>query len=210
MTQDVSFSCDCGKFKARLVDVSPKRGTHIKCHCRDCQAFIHFTDHAATALGANSGVAIFQTRPSRFEILQGADQLAAVHLSDKETLRWYTSCCKTPIGTTLATSAVPFLGLVTYGLDKSIQEQALGPSLGSLHLEDTSADTAGLKKANMPKLMATIFTRVLFAKLAGKKEKNKNPLFKPEDGLPIVEPYRLSADKRKTLETKIDAHNNAA
>lgn len=202
MAQDLPFSCDCGAVKARLRHIKPGHGTRITCHCRDCQAFIYYLGRETTALDPHHGMEVFQTRPSRFEILDGTDHLAAIHMTDKPTLRWYTSCCKTPLGTTLARGNFPFLGLVTYGLENNARDLALGPSKGHVHLKEADAEQSGLKRAALPLVGAAIFTRVLRAKLAGKKE--KNPFFTPENGAPITEPYRLPKDARRGLDEKIE------
>jgi len=56
---------------------------------------------AEAALMPDAGVALYQTRPDCVHIDDGAEHLACLRLSPKGLLRWYASCCDTPLANTL-------------------------------------------------------------------------------------------------------------
>ena len=53
-----------------------------------------------------------QTRAANVTFTQGKDALACMRLTPKGLLRWYAACCNTPVGNTLASSKISFVGLV--------------------------------------------------------------------------------------------------
>src|ERR1700760_285054 len=63
-------------------------------------------------LDARGGSDIVQVLPKNVTFLQGVNSLACMRLTDKGMVRWYASCCKTPIGNTLADYKISFIGLL--------------------------------------------------------------------------------------------------
>ena len=191
---DIPIRCTCGSFRARLHNVGPKHGNRVVCYCNSCQAFAHYLGRADEILDQNGGSDIYQASPGRLEILEGKENLACVHLTEKPTLRWYTDCCKTPIGNTLNTSKLPFIGLLHSCLDSSASPDGLnglvGPVRGRVNGENARGDTSGLKISDSasPSLYWQFFKLITGAKLRG--EHKKSPLFDPETGRPIVKPIR--------------------
>lgn len=62
----------------------------------------------------NKGTRLFityQTSQSQIKIDSGAQQIRCLRLTSKGLYRWYTDCCKTPIGNTLS-SGFPFIGVI--------------------------------------------------------------------------------------------------
>ncbi|MEM7501601.1 MAG: DUF6151 family protein [Pseudomonadota bacterium] len=137
MTQCIPLRCACGKLKGSAADVDGGQGNHIVCYCDDCQAFQHFLGQADAVLDAHGGTRIFQMSPGKVEFTEGSDQLACMRLGPKGVVRWYAACCNTPIGNTLATPALPFVGLICACMDlgagEASFEQALGPLKCGVH-----------------------------------------------------------------------------
>ena len=117
------FACSCGQV-AGTVDVpSPRAGNHVTCFCPDCRA-------SAIRLGKPDpveGVEIWQTTPDRVKITQGHDKLAIQRLSPKGLMRWYATCCDTPMLNTLAKPRLAFAGILAATLSDTA---ALGPLIG--------------------------------------------------------------------------------
>ncbi len=192
---DIDFSCDCGKFKATLNDVTAATGSHVVCYCKDCQAFAATLDRINEVLDDNGGTPIFQTSPFRLKIREGGEHLTALRLTGGPLLRWYTSCCHQPIGNTLNSTKLPFIGLIALGQmadDPEAARNALGPSRGGIYTECSWRPFQG-KRAFMPGLLVAMMKRVLGTKLAGKSL--ETPLFN-EAGEPIVDARRVSKTER--------------
>lgn len=101
-------SCTCGTVTGTLAE--PHRGNPIRCECKDCQAYAAFLGTRFT--DERGATPIVQVTPAQLTITAGHDQLAAVRLSDRELVRWYAACCRTPIGNTLAMDRPVFVGVV--------------------------------------------------------------------------------------------------
>ncbi|MEO1447050.1 MAG: DUF6151 family protein, partial [Cyanobacteria bacterium J06635_11] len=108
---DIPLKCSCGKVQGIAHNISPQTVTRVVCYCDDCQAFARFLDGEAPVLDDCGGTDIFQIAPAQIEITAGAEHLACMRLSSKGLIRWYSQCCKTPIGNTIS-GAIPFVGLV--------------------------------------------------------------------------------------------------
>src|SRR5262245_44421193 len=127
MPADLPVRCSCGIVRGALRGVSGRNGNRVVCYCDDCQSFAHFLDRAQDVLDEHGGTEIFQTSAGRLAITAGADRLACVRLQPSGLLRWYTACCRTPIGNTLATRQLPFVGLVVACLERAELDPVLGP-----------------------------------------------------------------------------------
>ena len=112
MSQDVPLRCDCGQVRAVARGLSPSKGNRLVCYCNDCQAFAFYLDRAVDVLDEHGGTDIFQVAPCRIEILDGADQLRCIRLKERGLLRWFTACCRTPVGNTLGSIQSPFVGVI--------------------------------------------------------------------------------------------------
>ena len=91
-----------------MIDVSPSTGTRVICYCQSCQAFARFLGGTGI-LDAHGGSDILQVSPSHVRITEGIDRLRSMRLTEKGLIRWYTDCCKTPVGNTIG-GGFPFIG----------------------------------------------------------------------------------------------------
>jgi hypothetical protein len=111
----VSLRCRCGTVRAEVRAVSPATVNRVICYCDDCQAFARFLDRA-DVLDAAGGTDIVQLPPGRITFTSGIDRLACVRLSGSGLFRWYTTCCKSPIGNMVG-PALPFIGVIRAFMD---------------------------------------------------------------------------------------------
>jgi len=128
----IPLECRCGKMKGSARDVTPESGNHVVCLCDDCQAYLHSLGRA-DLLDENGGSDIYQLTPSQVIIHEGIGNLQCLRLTEKGLTRWYASCCSTPVGNTLGTPKVPFIGMLVAvmkaGPDK---DEGIGPVLARI------------------------------------------------------------------------------
>jgi len=192
---DVQLKCSCENFRAVLHRAGKGHGNRCICYCADCQAFAHFLGRECEILDRNGGTDVYQASPGRLEILDGLQRLSCVHLTEKPTLRWFTDCCRTPIGNTLNSNTLPFIGLIHNCIDVSGMEGGLDSLLGPVRARvnggGAKGDTEGLSiHRSAPVSLYWRFGKmVLGAKLTG--EHRKSPLFDRETGKPVAEPMSL-------------------
>jgi hypothetical protein len=90
-------------------EVAPYTGFRFVCYCQDCQAFARFLERP-DVLDTAGGTDIFQMPTGRVKLTAGTEAVRCLHFSSK-IFRWYTDCCRTPIGNT-AGPRFPVVGLI--------------------------------------------------------------------------------------------------
>ena len=199
MPADLPVRCSCGVLRGVARGVSGDRGNHIVCYCDDCQSFAHFLERAEETLDAHGGSEIFQMSPARLEITAGADRLACMRLTPGGLLRWYAGCCRTPIGNTLASRQVPFVGLVLACVDHTSRE-ALGPIRAHLNARFAK----GRLEHASNRVPAAILLRLLRISLAARLrgDHRRSPFFEATTGAPISPPRVLTAAELAAVRAK--------
>ena len=133
-TFDIPVRCECGSVRGTLCAVSPSGVVRAICYCDDCQAFAHHLGRSDTVLDGYGGTTLFQVSPSRLAITQGEQHLACVRLTGPRLLRWYASCCGTPIGNTPASHKMHFLGLIHVFHSGHARSRSSPPATGASSL----------------------------------------------------------------------------
>ena len=194
MPTDIALRCACGALQGRLEAVSPQAGTRVVCHCRFCQAFVETLGQAGTVLDARGGSDIFQTAAGRVVLERGAEHLACLRLTDKGPLRWYASCCHTPLANTLATATLPLASVLVSVLDDP-DEAALGPVRAVVNTADArpGPDGAMPKPYGMAGTIVRFARLMLVARVTGRYA--KSPFF-GADGAPVSPPRRVPRGAR--------------
>ena len=188
------IQCKCGCLKGSVAD--PKATNRVTCYCRDCQAFAHFL--GGKILDSCGGTDIVQTLPKNISFTQGTDVLACMRLTEAGLLRWYTTCCNTPIGNTLPSYKLSFIGLVHTCLKSS--ETTLDNSFGAV---STRVNTRYAKRELESKptgLIGTVLRNmfsILRARIDGSYK--HTPFFSAESGMPIVSPKILSPQEYEDI-----------
>lgn len=124
-----SLRCHCGQFQATISDLRPESCNHVVCYCDDCQAFGRWLGTEGM-MDARGGTEIIQVFPSQMRVTAGIEHLRLLRLSEKGLLRWYTDCCRSPVGNMLSNPSSPFVGLFR-GLFLK-EEDAIGPILAKI------------------------------------------------------------------------------
>jgi len=189
--------------------VSASRGNRLVCYCDDCQSFAHFLGHADQILDPHGGTDIFQTSPARLQLTTGADQLACMRLKPGGMFRWYTDCCKTPIGNTLGSPGIPFVGLIHSCTDQAAsgraRDELLGPVRSGVNARFAKGDRTQLDAHDRapPSMLFRFAWILLRARLRG--DQRRSPFFDAETGKPIAVPRVLTEDELGSVERTRDA-----
>lgn len=162
--------CRCGRLQG---SVSPARSSQrIVCCCRDCRAFArHLGGDGVT--DAQGGTEIVASLPSQVRFDAGSDALACLSLSPHGLLRWYASCCRTPIGNTPRNPKLAYVGLVHTCLESGLVHGAptLQHSFGPLRMAVNTGSALGPVRKSPPLAAATnlfgLATTLLGARLGG-------------------------------------------
>ncbi|MEO8040416.1 MAG: DUF6151 family protein [Betaproteobacteria bacterium] len=190
---NVPLRCGCGAIQG-YVEALPSGGRAV-CYCRDGQAFARFLGRHDDILDSHGGTDIIASLPRSVHFTSGADKMACMSLSPRGLLRWYASCCRTPIGNTPRDRKLSYLGLVRNCLPET--DAAFGP----VKIELNTGSARGKVE---PTPLATFFgivkimKNVFGARLSGKYR--ENPFFESDSGAPIKAPQILTLAERKALD----------
>jgi hypothetical protein len=198
---NLSLSCTCGKLKGLAESISGPVGNRIVCMCDDCQAFAHYLNRSKDILDINGGTDIFQVAPCRIKITSGIEILKCIRLSDKGMIRWFAGCCRTPVGNTMASHKVPFVGMIHLFMnssgDMNRYEKVVGPvlakSMGKFGIGQLPKDSH--QKAPLK----LIFRMIKFLFSAWLKRQHQPSPFFDVNGKPTAEPYVLTRKERDDL-----------
>ena len=165
--------CRCGTIKGYVVPGIARRAV---CYCKDCQAFAHFLKRADTVLDEHGGTAIVATVPKQVHFTQGLEALACMSLSGHGLLRWYASCCNTPIGNTPRDFKMPYVGLIESCLKSnspSLQE-SFGPVRMVLNTKCARGRVKSTPVSNLVGMLG-VMKSVIGTRLSGAYK--RNPFF---------------------------------
>jgi hypothetical protein len=186
--------------KGVAADVSPETGNHIVCYCDDCQAYSRFLG-SAEILDAHGGTEIFQTAPSHLRFTGGEEHLCCIRLSQKGLMRWFAGCCRTPVGNTLASAHVPFVGIPRSFVDPVTRrslDDVFGPITAFCHARFAIGSPPEGAHPKVPLGLIGRSLRLLTtAWLAGKGR--PSPFFHPSTHAPVVLPQVLTPAERDQL-----------
>jgi len=196
------LQCKCGTIKAVVND--PRSANRVVCYCRDCQAFAHFLGRESDVLDERGGSDIVQTLPANVTFTQGLEKLACIRLTPKGLVRWYAGCCHTPIGNTLATPKLSFIGLVHTCLETPGKplDDAFGPVRSRVN-PDSARGTPKPGAAGLGSIIVWFLSKVVWARFNG--DYKRTPFFVAETGMPIVTPRVLSREEHETVMNAVRA-----
>ena len=206
---DLDLRCTCGALRGVVRGISASRGNRVVCYCGDCQSFAHFLGRANEILDANGGTEIFQTSPARVEITQGRERLACMRLAPRGLVRWYADCCKTPLGNTAITRAIPFVGLIQLrpdaGADGLDRDEILGPVRAHVNARAAKGRAAGknIRESGAVRSIARFVRLLLLAFLRG--EHRTSVFFDAGTGQPSSIPRVLSEAELREVERRRDS-----
>jgi hypothetical protein len=173
--------CTCGAVRGQLEGT----GVHNRliCYCTDCRAFAGFLGRTLEVLDEQGGTEIVQVAQPRLRFLQGEDQLAAVRLSEKGLVRWYASCCNTPIGNTMADPKVSFIGLIHVALDHARMNEDFGTTVAILNTATALGETKPTQRG-LTRVIAHFISIVVATRVSGRYKNSQ--LFDASGSLRVV------------------------
>jgi hypothetical protein len=190
------LQCQCGTIQGYVV--RPGMAKRAVCYCKDCQAFAHFLKRADTLLDEQRGTAIVATVPGQVHFTRGIEALACISLSDHGLLRWYASCCSTPIGNTPRDFKTPYVGLIESCLKSntpSLQE-SFGPLRMVLNTKSARGRVTSTPARNLVAMLG-VMKSVIGSRLSGAYK--RNPFFETAMGAPIARPRVLTKAEREAV-----------
>lgn len=190
------IQCACGALRGSLA--STGISSRLICYCTDCRAFARFLGRADT-LDGRGGTEIVQVAQSRLTFSKGLEHLSAVRLSGKGMMRWYASCCKTPLGNTMADPKVSAIGLVHSCLDRTRLDEDFGSSVALVNTDTSTADPKP-KPQGLPGAIVRYAVIVVTGRLSGNYR--QSALFSAA-GAPRVEARVLRPDELASLKSAV-------
>lgn len=187
------IQCKCGAVKGKLENTGTT--SRLVCYCTDCRAFAHFLGKAPDVLDEQGGTEIVQVAQQCLLFYQGEDLLSAVRLSENGMFRWYTTCCRTPIGNTMASRKTSFIGLIHTCLDRQQMDKDFGANIAALNT-DTALGQTKPKQKGLLGVIARFIWIIATNRINGRYK--KSPLFN-SSGLPRVTPKILGTDELDNL-----------
>lgn len=197
---DLPLRCQCGHVRGVAGGVASSMGFRFICYCKDCQAFARFLDRP-DVLDAAGGTDIFQMPAGRMKLTAGTDAIRCLHFSD-QVFRWYTDCCRTPIGNT-AGPRFPVVALIHsfigHDADCPSRDEVLGVPLCRIF----EGSAVGPLPPNAPprrslRLSFLRTSRILGWWMCGLGR--PNPFFDDHTGAPLSAPRVFTPSERATLQ----------
>lgn len=190
----MKLACRCGQVEGRI---DPQRAyVRASCYCRDCRAFARWLG-GAELLDTAGGSDIVAMAPDGLHITRGFEKLACMSLGPHGLLRWYASCCRTPLGNVPRDAKLYYLGVPVAAIAEPADaiEASFGPA-GRLAVNTASA-TAAVASPPLRRLAGTL--RIAAGLFAARLRGRRNKLLFDADGLPLREPLVLGRTQRETL-----------
>jgi hypothetical protein len=202
MPTDLPIRCSCGALHGVVRGASPSMGNRVVCYCDDCQLFAHFLGRPDEILDARGGTDVFQISPASLQIDGGIQKVGCMRLTASGILRWYTECCRMPIGNTLATPNLPLVGLIHTCIDREAAKTVdvvLGPVRARIFGRFAKTGLEGPPMKNGLSIPSVLrFSRLMLLwRLRG--DHKRSPLFDTETGDPSAVPYVLNAEELSQL-----------
>jgi hypothetical protein len=191
---DHALRCRCGTVQGTLAHAEHAR--RAVCYCRDCQAYAHALGEAQAILDPLGGSDVVATLQRNVTITEGGEALACLSLTDRGLLRWYASCCRTPIGNTLRDFRISYVGLLHNCLEHAPAslDAVFGPAQMRVNTHSAKAQVAPTRWRTFVSVVP-LFAAVLRARLDGSFR--QTPFFVAATGVPVVAPRVLPAAERE-------------
>jgi hypothetical protein len=190
----IPLQCRCGAMRGT---VGVQVGVRAVCYCDDCQAYAHALGRS-DVLDASGGTDIWQTQPATVKLSAGLEHLRCLRLSPKGMLRFHTGCCSTPIGNSMASSRLPFIGIVDAMMDHSAapRDALLGPPHRIMGRFAKGGVPAGAPSRASVGFVTGLLGFMARGFISGGHQ--PTPFF-DQSGAPVVIPRVLSVEERAAL-----------
>ena len=201
MTATHPIRCKCGQLRGRIAH--PGRGIRAACYCRDCRAYAHFLGPPEGMLDEYGGTGVVVVAPRTVTLDAGLEHLACMSLSPRGTLRWFASCCRTPIGNTPRDFRIAHLGLVQDCLahgDASL-DASFGPVRMKVNRQSAHGDPGGVPLLPLVAGAARYVTTMAWSRISGAHR--DNPFFDAATGAPRVAAQVIGKAERDALMARV-------
>lgn len=188
--------CQCGTLRGQVSE--PEKAVRIVCYCKDCQAFARFLGKPGEILDELGGSDILAVHPRCVTFSEGQQALACMSLSPTGMLRWYASCCNTPIGNTSRDPRMAYVGLSHACLEKP--GSSITDVFGPVRMRSMTKGASGPVQASAlasVKTIAGIILSVVAARLSGSYR--RTAFFNVAQGTPVAAPTVLTPEQRERL-----------
>jgi len=185
--------CRCGTFQG-YVELGA-RSTRAICYCRDCQAYARFLGTPGV-VDQDGGTEVVVTLPKHVQFTSGLEVLSSLSLSERGLLRWYASCCTTPIGNTPRNLKLPYVGLIHSCFEggSSSIESMLGPLRIAVNTKSARSRVGSTPVASTVGVFG-MMASALADRVSGAYK--RNPFFAADTGVPIRRARVLSPAERE-------------
>ena len=167
------------------------------CYCKDCRAFARYLGQPGV-LDDRGGTDIVATAPAAVRFTAGSEHVTCMSLSPKGLLRWYASCCRTPLGNTPRDPKVLYAGLVTACFDAA--PPAVDEAFGSRDRIVLNAGSATAPVRATPLAFLTGGLRILTGLIGARLRRERTSPFFDASGRPLRKPEVISREQRAALE----------
>lgn len=191
----MQLRCRCGAVRGEME--TARAYTRATCYCKDCRAFANFLA-VPGVLDASGGTDVVPIAPSAVRFTAGTEHVVCMSLSPKGMLRWYASCCRTPLGNTPRDPKLLYAGLVTACFDAAPQavDAAFGPR--DRIVLNTGSATAPVQAT--PLAFLTGGLHILAGIIGARLRRERGSPFFDANGQPLREPEVISREQRAALE----------
>eukprot|EP00193_Tetraselmis_chui_P014318 CAMPEP_0177788258 /NCGR_PEP_ID=MMETSP0491_2-20121128/22002_1 /TAXON_ID=63592 /ORGANISM="Tetraselmis chuii, Strain PLY429" /LENGTH=236 /DNA_ID=CAMNT_0019309807 /DNA_START=42 /DNA_END=752 /DNA_ORIENTATION=+ len=200
----VEATCHCGRFAARVrlpLEVTPSAA----CCCHDCIDFAVWMEdvkRSPVKVLHDRAVKMVQIFKKDMEVLRGGELIQRAQLrSDSQLLRFYASCCGTPIGLSPNLTSYPII--ICYAQIFGENAQLLGPHTWTLFVSRQYPDPKTMPSSLTldgaavcsdtvgPAFLGRVVVRVLYGMLVGKGRPSPIQAFSNQS-VEIVKPTKAS------------------
>lgn len=185
MSTTVDLKCRCGGVTGKLKVVEGSF-FHVQCLCCDCQKFANYLESNSSILDEFGSTELFQTYPTHMQINEGVENIACVQLAEKGLYRWHTTCCNFPIGNTMDSAKMPFVGIPVAFMQFTDEQQKL-KTLGPITMKAFAKYAIGsMPNDAHPRFPLSFMPKIIFFMLKGMltKKSSPSPFFK--EGRPLT------------------------
>ncbi len=186
--QRQDISCRCGTFQGYVSVEGIQTATRVTCFCADCRAAELYLSQPDPR---PNGVDLLHITPDSLTVTQGHEQLQVMRLSPKGLMRWHTSCCNTPVASTLAKPGLPVCAL---RLSVCTAPDMLGPVRTRSFVPQPNGPPRTIGALTF---VVALFSRMMSARLSGRWK--TNPFFDVENARPVRTPTVISKAERAQL-----------
>src|SRR5436190_22157980 len=163
---DYAIRCKCGRLHGVLSRSAP--ATRAICYCRDCQAYAHALGKPETILDSLGGTEVVASVQQYVSFTKGADSLACLSLGERGLLRWYASCCNTPIANITRDPKLSYVGIMHCCLGTTASlDSVFGPARIAVNTKHAKGKVARTNPLRALVSIARIMASVLRARVNG-------------------------------------------